>query len=177
MEKLNWGIIGLGRIAERFSEGFLEVNNARLLSVASKNLVKLDSYKNKYKIEEKYLFNSYEELIDCNDIDIVYIALPNSLHHQWVLKIIEKDKNVLVEKPATMNFSEAESIKNKLIGKNLFFGEAFMYRYLPQTKFVIDILQNKDIGEIYSMNSRFGINILTKRKFLFFNKKKKIDPK
>ncbi len=177
MEKLNWGIIGLGRIAERFSEGFLEVNNARLLSVASKNLVKLDSYKNKYKIEEKYLFNSYEELIDCNDIDIVYIALPNSLHHQWVLKIIEKDKNVLVEKPATMNFSEAESIKNKLIGKNLFFGEAFMYRYLPQTKFVIDILQNKDIGEIYSMNSRFGINLLTKRKFLFFNKKKKIDPK
>ena len=116
-------------------------------------------------------------LINCNDIDIIYVALPNSLHHQWVLEIIEKDKHVLVEKPATISFSEAESIKKKLLGKDLFFGEAFMYRYLPQTKLVIDILNSKDIGEVSSMKSSFGINILTKRKFLFFNKKKRINPK
>tara|TARA_B100000035_G_C21010242_1_gene559288 strand:+ start:65 stop:1093 length:1029 start_codon:yes stop_codon:yes gene_type:complete len=177
MEKLNWGIIGLGRIAERFSEGFSDVKNARLLSVASKDLTKLDRYKNKYKIQDRYLFNSYEELINCDDIDIVYVALPNSLHHKWVLEIIKKNKNILVEKPATVSFSEADSIKNKLIGKDLFFAEAFMYRYLPQTKSLVDILEHQEIGDLFSMNSCFGINLLTKKKFLFFNKKKKINPK
>ena len=113
-------------------------------------------------------------MINCDDIDIVYVALPNSLHHKWVLEIVKKNKNILVEKPATVSFSEADSIKNKLIGKDLFFAEAFMYRYLPQTKSLVDILEHQEIGDLFSMNSCFGINLLTKKKFLFFNKKKKL---
>jgi len=176
MEKLNWGIIGLGRIAENFSKGFLEVNNANLLAVASKDLVKLKKYKDDYNLEEKFLFKNYEDLINCSDVDIIYIALPNSLHYYWTSKIIDIDKNVLVEKPATIKFCEAETIYKKLVNKNLFFGEAFMYRFLPQTELVTNCLKNAEIGEINSMISSFGMNILTKKKFLFFNKKKKIDP-
>lgn len=175
MEKLNWGIIGLGRVAESFSQGFLDVKNAKLLSVASNDITKLEKYKKIYNLEEKYLFKNYEELINCKDVDIIYVALPNSLHHYWVLKVIEQNKNVLVEKPATISLLEAESIYNKIAGKNLFFGEAFMYRYLPQTKLVIQMIRNQEIGEIFSMDSSFGINILTKKNFLFFNKKKNIN--
>ena len=80
MRKLNWGIIGLGRIAEIFSEGFSEVNSARLLSVASKDKSKLEKFKKIYNLEERFLFKRYEDLINCKDIDIVYVALPNSLH-------------------------------------------------------------------------------------------------
>ena len=38
---------------------------------------------------KKYLFNEYEDLINCKDIDVIYIALPNSLHHLWVIKSIQ----------------------------------------------------------------------------------------
>ena len=127
----------------------------------------INDFFSKSKIEKKkYIFKEAKK-----------IATPNSLHHKWVLEIIKKNKNILVEKPATVSFSEADSIKNKLIGKDLFFAEAFMYRYLPQTKSLVDILEHQEIGDLFSMNSCFGINLLTKKKFLFFNKKKKINPK
>ena len=71
MEKINWGIIGLGNIAQKFSEAFKEVENSRLLAVASKDKNKLNLFKKKYNFENKYLFNNYDELINCKDVDII----------------------------------------------------------------------------------------------------------
>ena len=175
MQKLNWGIIGLGRIADSFSNGFFDVNNANLISVASRDNNKLQKYKELHKLDSKYLFNSYDDLIRCKDIDIIYLALPNNLHHDWALKIIENNKNILVEKPAILNVAEAKSISVKLENKDLFFSEAFIYRYLPQVKELIKILKSQELGRIFSMESSFGINLLTKKKFYFFKKKKKIN--
>lgn len=175
MEKINWGILGLGEIAHKFSEGFKETKNAKLLAISSKNPEKLKNFQENYNIEKKYSFNNYEDLINCKNVDIIYIALPNSLHHFWVIKCINNQKHVLVEKPATLNYREIDNIKNNLVNKKLFFGEAFMYRYLPQIKLVLDMIKNQEVGNLISMNSSFGVNILTKKKFFFFNKKKKID--
>ena len=175
MEKVNWGIIGLGRIAEVFSNAFEEAENAQLLAVASREQKKLNHFKNHFNLESKFLFDNYEDLISCDDIDIVYIALPNSLHHQWIIECIKNKKNILVEKPATLTFAEAIDIKRNLDNKNLFFGEAFMYRYLPQMNLVINTIKNKEIGNLISMETSFGMNLLTKKKFFLFNKKKKID--
>ena len=103
MEKINWGIIGLGNIAHKFSEAFKDIENSKLLAAASKDKNKLNIFKEKYNFEGKFLFNNYEELIHCKDVDIIYIALPNFLHHKWIIKCIQNNKNVLVEKPATIN--------------------------------------------------------------------------
>ena len=173
MKKLNWGIIGLGRIAETFASGFSNVSNSKLLSVASRDKLKLDKFEYLYKIEKRFLFDNYEDLINCNEIDIIYIALPNTLHYIWIKKSIEKKKNVLVEKPATMNVTEAENIEKNLIDKNIFFSEAFMYRYLPQLELIIDMIKDNKIGDLISLESNFGINLLTKKKFFIFEKKKK----
>lgn len=175
MTKLNWGIIGLGSIAQKFSEAFAETSNSKLLAVASNNLQKLESFKKQFFIEEKFAYKNYVDLINCKDVDIVYIALPNSLHFYWVNECIKINKNVLVEKPATLNFEDAKDIKKKLINKNIFFGEAFMYRHHPQIDYIIELIKNNTIGNLISMESSFGINILTKKKFLFFEKKRKIN--
>ena len=175
MEKINWGIIGLGNVAHKFSEAFKDIKNSKLLAAASKDKDKLNIFKEKYNFEDKFLFNTYEELIDCKDVDIIYIALPNFLHHKWAVKCIQNNKNILVEKPATLNLSETNDIKEKLQSKNLFFGEAFMYRYNPQIKSVINLIKNNKIGKPLSMKSNFGNNVWFKRKLFFFKKKKKID--
>ena len=173
MKKINWGIIGLGEIAQKFSEGFKETTNARLLAISSKDSKKLEKFKKNFLIEEKFAFKNYEDLIFCQDVDIIYIALPNSLHHFWVIKCIENNKNILVEKPATIKISEMEDIDNKLLSKKIFFGEAYMYRHHPQIKILIDILKNEKLGNLISIESSFGKNLLTKKKLFFFNKKKK----
>ena len=50
-----------------------------------------------------------------------------------------------------------------------------MYRYHPQIKYVLDVIKSNEIGNLESMESTFGMNLLTKKKFLFFKKKKKIN--
>ena len=176
MDNINWGILGLGDIAHTFSKGFEDTSNAKLLAVASKDFEKLNKFKDKFNVENKFLFNDYEDLIKCNEVDIIYIALPNFLHHHWALKSIRNKKHTLVEKPVTLNLKEIENIKKNLNGEKIFFGEAFMYRYHPQIETILDIIKNNDIGNLLNMKSQFGTNLLSKKKFWFFNKKKKIDP-
>jgi len=175
MEKINWGIIGLGNIAQSFSEGFLNVNNARLLAISSLNVSKLEYFKNKYKINNNYIFKRYEDLLNCNDVDIVYIALPNNFHFEWIIKAIKSNKKILVEKPALTNLKNAKIVSDEVINKELFFAEGYMYRYNPQILKTIEIIKSKELGKVISMESFFCKNLLTKKKFFFFKKKKKID--
>ena len=173
MKQVKWGIIGLGNIASKFAEGFKYTNNAKLFAVSSRNKNKLLTFKNKFQIDDSYCFASYDGLLECKDIDIIYIALPHSFHHEWIIKSIEKGKNILVEKPATVNFFQMENIKNNLENRNIFFSEAFMYRYHPQISKVIDLLKNKVIGNVVSMESFFGFDALGKKKIFGIELKKK----
>ena len=177
MQKVNWGIIGLGNIALKFAEGFKDVVNAKLFAVSSKNNKKIEKFKDYFSIEDRFCFDNYEDLLECQDIDIVYIALPHSLHHEWVVKCIKKEKRILVEKPATINFSQIKDIQNKLLNKNLLFSEAFMYRHHPQIIKVIELIKENIIGELISMESFFGVDALTKKNLFGFKKEKKMSEK
>ena len=175
MVQVKWGIMGLGNIALKFSEGFQYTKNAKLLAISSRSENKLMTFKNKFQIDDNYCFTNYESLLKCKDVDIIYIALPHSLHHRWVIKSIEEGKNILVEKPATLNFSQMENIINNLKDKNIFFSEAFMYRYHPQISKVVDLLKNNVIGNLVSMESLFGFDALGRKKIfgIKLNKLKK----
>ena len=107
---IKWGIIGLGNIAFEFAKSFYNSDNADLIAVASTSNEKLIKFKQNFNIEKENLYNSYQKLLENEDIDIVYIALPNSFHFEWILKAIEKNKNILVEKPAFASLKEAEIV-------------------------------------------------------------------
>ena len=112
MKKINWGIIGLGNVANKFADGFLKVNNASIKGIASQKKDHLISFQKKFNVDEKFCFDNYKNLISCPDIDIIYIALPNSLHTTYAKECILMNKNVLVEKPAFMNFNDLKFIQS-----------------------------------------------------------------
>ncbi len=169
---LNWGIIGLGNIAYQIANSFYNINNAKLIAVASHSISKLDKYKKKFKISEEYLFNDYNKLIKNKNVDVVYIALPNIFHHEWVLKALDSKKNILVEKPAFINFEEAKLVFEHQNFDQIFLGEGFMYRYHPQLIKVVELIRNNKIGNLISMKSDYGIDLISKRNFFGFIKKK-----
>ena len=175
MKQVKWGIIGLGNIALKFAEGFQYTKNAKLFAISSRNKNKLLTFKNKFQIGDNYCFTNYDNLLECKDLDIIYIALPNSFHHEWIIKSIDKGKNILVEKPATLSFAQMDNIKNSLKDKNIFFSEAFMYRYLPQIPKVLDLLKNNVIGNLVSMESFFGFDVLGRKKIFGIKLKKKLN--
>ena len=177
MKKVNWGIIGLGAIATQFAKGFEGLSSSKLLAIASKNTDKLSKFKENLGISSDYCFNNYQDLLKHKEIDIIYIALPTSLHQEWIIKCLDEGKKVLVEKPATMNAIEIKEIKNKYPKEKIFINEAFMYMYHPQIIKVIELINEGGIGELISMESNFGINILTKKNFFGFEKIKKLNTK
>ena len=57
MQKVNWGIIGLGNIALKFAEGFKNIENAKLLGISSKSNEKIKKFKELFKIDNNFCFN------------------------------------------------------------------------------------------------------------------------
>ena len=166
MKKVNWGIIGLGNIANKFADGFSIINNATVKGIASLNKDNLQSFKKKFQVSDEFCFSSYEKLISCHNIDIIYIALPNSLHTSNIIKSIEQKKKILVEKPAFMNLQDFKKVENLFNNEKIFFTEAFMYRYLPYLQKVKEIIQNNILGKVIEMKSTFNIEIYKQRNFL-----------
>ena len=177
---IKWGIIGLGNVAHEFAKSFYNTKNAKLIAIASKSENKLSKFKANFNIDTNNCHNDYEKLLNNNKVDIVYIALPNSLHYEWVHRSLEFKKHILVEKPAFINSQETQNIFNHPNFNDFFIGEGFMFRYHPQIMKIIELLRDNSIGQIISMQSSFGKNLLSKKRFfgLFnsskFDKKKRI---
>ena len=118
---LNWGIIGLGSMAHQFANAINELENVKLLSVASRSKSKLENFKKNFKIESKNLFQNYEDIIDCPNLDAVYISTLNFTHLK-ILKLLSNSKiKILCEKPFVMNSTEAQEISSKIKKNKIIF--------------------------------------------------------
>ena len=157
---INWGIIGLGNMADKFASSISEVKNSKLLGIASTNFSRLKSFGDKYNIEEKYRYKHYDEILNCNEIDAIYIATLNNTHSEIIIKAAKAKKNILCEKPIATNYDDTIKIFEKLDKSEVFFLEAIAYRSHEQTKFVVSKIIDGEIGELKSIESTFGYHSL-----------------
>ena len=156
MPKINWGIIGPGSIANAFSHSIKATKNSKLISVFGRNADKTDSFASKFNIDAYHQLNDF---ISSKEIDAVYIATPHSEHFIYALEAIKNGKNVLCEKPITMNAYESMILLDLANSKNIFLMEAFMYRAHPQTKNILDNLNYlSDVNEKVLIEASFGFN-------------------
>ena len=156
---IKWGIVGLGNMAQKFANAIKETNNAKLLSISSLNSEKLKSFANNFQIDKNYVFDSYNDLISCKKIDAVYIATLNNTHLNLIKSCAENKKNILCEKPLTLNFEEANEAANYIAKHDVIFYEAIAYYSHGQTKNLIALLNENKIGKIISINSTFGFKV------------------
>ncbi len=156
---IRWGIIGLGNMAQKFAHSIKETSNARLLAISSLNNARLQSFKNDFQIDKKFVFNNYNDLIECKEIDAVYIATLNNTHLKLIKLCAENKKNILCEKPITLNFKEAKEAESYIIKHNVIFYEAIAYYSHGQTKNLISLIDENKLGRILSINSTFGFKV------------------
>ena len=107
-DKLRWGILGTGSIANRVLKAMPQSEHTEVLAVGSRSKDKAEALSKQYDIFRAY--GSYEEVLADKDVDLVYVALPNHLHKEWTLKSVAAGKNTLCEKPFGMNAAEAEEM-------------------------------------------------------------------
>ena len=144
--KLRWGVIStanIGRVA--VIPAIQRSNNGELLAVASRNLPKAEEFADQSGIERAY--GDYKALLEAEDIDAVYIPLPNNLHKEWMIEAARAGKHVLCEKPLALNVTECDEMSAAAEAHDVKFMEAFMYRFQPQIQNVLELIQSGVIGE------------------------------
>ena len=159
MEKIKWGIIGPGSIANNFADGLLSSYSGQLVGIASKNDDRRKSFGDKYNVHEDFRFETYEDIINSEHIDAIYISTPHTLHAEWTIKAAGKGKHVLCEKPGAVNYKEGKKVIDAVDQAGVFYMEGFMYRCHPQIPKLIEIIKNKTIGDIISVESSFGFDM------------------
>ena len=156
MKKVRWGILSTANIAQtQLIPAMIRAKNAQVTAIATQSdIAKAKEVADIFEIEKVY--DDYELLLQDQDIDAVYIPLPNHLHKQWVVKAAEYGKHILCEKPAGLSVEECETIKNACKKYNVYFMEGFMYYFHPQHERVKELIQNGTIGDIHYMEAGFS---------------------
>lgn len=152
--KYNWGILGAGRIAGKFSNALNLLPNATLYSVGSRDLERSRGFAKEYGYQKS--FGNYEEFLDDPELDIVYVATPHSYHKDQVMMCLERGKAVLCEKAFAMNSAEVEAMIAEAGKRNIFLMEALWPPFQPMYKKAVEVLEKGEIGSIIHINSRFG---------------------
>jgi predicted dehydrogenase len=156
MDKVRWGIMSTADIgATKVIPAMQNSTHCDIQAVASLSLKKATALATKLRIPK--MFGSYEELLDCAEIDAVYIPLPNHLHVPWSIKALEAGKHVLCEKPIALSATEAQKLLNSSKKHpNLKIMEAFMYRHHPQWQKARDLATAGEIGSLQTIQSFFS---------------------
>ena len=168
MQKLKIGVLGCANIAKKsVVPAILSISDFELVAVASRTAEKAQEFANLFGCEA---VEGYQKLIDKKDIDVIYMPLPTGLHEEWVLKALEADKHILIEKSLAMNYSSAEKMVQKAKEKGLLIMENFMFLYHNQHQIVKQLITENKIGEIQCFRSSFGFPPLPSNNFRY-NKK------
>ncbi len=156
--KLSWGILGTGAIAHALARALSNSRTGQLTAVASRTSETADSFGDELQIPPGKRYAAYDRILSDPQVQAVYIAIPHPLHAQWAIKAIRAGKHVLIEKPIAVNQYEAQAIFEAAHDQNVFVMEAFMYRCHPQTAKIIELLQQRTIGQLQVIQATFSFH-------------------
>lgn len=152
-EDLRWGIIGLGNIAHKMADALSLTPGNQLYAVASKTPSKATAFAGRYNIDHVF---SYQEIVNCKEIDIIYVATTHNFHFENAKLALEHGKHVLIEKAFTVNVKEARELVRIAREKKLFLMEAIWTRFLPSLKLLKEKITQHEIGDLRQITISFG---------------------
>lgn len=143
---LRWGIVGPGWIADKFAKALRAHTAQRVVAVSSRSLDRAASFAADHGIE--LALGSTEQLVTHPEVDVVYVATPQSEHLSVGLAAIAAGKHVLIEKPITVSAAEARTLADAARSAGVLVMEAMWSRYLPQTSVIRKLLADGVLGEV-----------------------------
>jgi len=127
------GTIGTGIIVKIFLDGALK-NDFELQAVYSRNQETGEALLKEFN--GKKVYSSLEEMLKDEEVEIVYVASPNSLHFEQTLKALQHNKHVITEKPFTSTSKELQILMKEAKKRHLFLFEAITNIHLPNYKLI-----------------------------------------
>jgi len=155
MTKVRWGVLSTANIGmTKVTLAIQAASNSQVVAIASRDSGRAAAAAIELGIRDAY--GTYEELLAADDVDAVYIPLPNDMHAEWVFKAAAAGKHILCEKPLAMSRSEAVEMVAACSRAGVKLQEAFMYRHHPSWVEAIRLVRSGAIGELQAVQSWFS---------------------
>ena len=152
VEPLRIGVLGAARISDNAILKPADETGARLVAVAARDPQRAREFAEAGRIER--VLDSYQDVIEDPEVEVVYNPLPNGLHGPWNLRAVEAGKHVLTEKPYASNSPEARRVRDAAAAAGVHVVEAFHYRYHPVQQRMIDLAGSGEIGDVTYVEAR-----------------------
>lgn len=151
---LNIGIIGCGKIAHRVAMGIGFSKNAKLYAVGAREIERAVAFQQRYQVEKAY--GSYEELVQDEKIDMVYICTPNGYHYEHIHLCLSHHKHVLCEKPLVSNGAQLIDCFAYAKQQMCFLMEAEKTLFTPLNQKIKMMIEEGVIGRIQYIEGSYG---------------------
>ncbi len=151
---IRWGVVGPGAIAVGFADAMQLVDGGEIVAVASRSAERADAFGDRFEIRTRY--GDYAALAADPDVDVVYVATPQSRHADDTIALLEAGKHVLCEKPFALNAGQAQQMVDTARRQGLFLMEAIWSRFLPAYRSLVEVVGEGRIGELLMVEADFG---------------------
>lgn len=155
MDKIyRWGILGAGRIAEKFCTAINFTGRSEVYAIASRDIGNAKLFAEKYNAKKWY--NTYEDLAHDEKVDIIYIATPHVFHYEQSMLCLENKKAVVCEKPMSLSHRQTAAMIASATANNVFFMEGLWTACMPFLDTIRRLVNEGNIGEIKYVDADFG---------------------
>ncbi|NLL35068.1 MAG: Gfo/Idh/MocA family oxidoreductase, partial [Clostridiales bacterium] len=151
--KIRWGLMGAGKIVNRWIRGARQLEDMEIVAVASRTMETSRNASTHFRVPEAL---TYEALVNREDIDVVYIPVPHNAHKELAVLAMEHGKSVLVEKPAAINTDELQEMIDCARKNKVFFMEAVWTRFFPMIERIRHLIGEDGIGDVRAINCAFS---------------------
>jgi predicted dehydrogenase len=153
---MRFGVLSTADIGVESVIPAVRASDHEVTAIASRDETRATAVAERLGIERAY--GSYEDLLADDDLDAVYIPLPNSLHAEWIRRAADEGLHVLCEKPLTGSATETEAVFDYCETRDVVLMEAFMYRFSPRTERAREVVET-ELGDVVSVTAAFSFRI------------------
>ena len=152
MRKLKTAMFGTGFMGKVHTEGIRRLGNVEVAAVAGSSLATAEKFAAAMNIPKAA---DWRAVLADPEIDAVHICTPNVLHHSMAKAALEAGKNVLCEKPLTMNAAEARELAAQADAKKLAHCTNHNLRFYPVVQHIRSMVAAGELGDILIVNGTY----------------------
>ncbi len=160
--KLRWCIVALGRISMgQFMPGLRLSKTGTITAIVSGHREKAEQQAALYHVSPKNIYNyeNFDEIRHNEEIDAVYIALPNAMHAEFTIRAARAGKHVLCEKPMATTLADCRAMIEACRSNNVKLMIAYRCQYHPSHLRAIELIRSGAVGKVLAIESAFGFDI------------------
>tara|TARA_B100001057_G_scaffold134406_1_gene133870 strand:- start:27 stop:1052 length:1026 start_codon:yes stop_codon:yes gene_type:complete len=152
------GIVGYGIVGKKRHAAIKKIPDFKVVALSDK------SFKGAKESQDFVRYSDFKDLINLEEIDVLFISLPNKFASEATLMALNKDIHVFCEKPPAKSLLELFPIKEKVEGSNLKLMYGFNHRYHLSASKAKQIIDEKSLGKVINLKGSYG-----KSKMISFN--------